>query len=174
MEIVNAVLIFMALVLMWGALNLDRSPMARVEVDQSSQLNDSMTFLQKLRSKSPKEEIQTRRIRAFQANLAQITDENPELLLDTESMMADREEENGIQLNSLISNAEAMGVARLEEIKVQEEKNGQQRQDIVAIEKDLLELVSAISQVQQEGMASSQTIEELSTSIEKVRVVVGY
>jgi hypothetical protein len=35
-------------------------------------------------------------------------------------------------------------------------------------------LVSAISQVQQEGMASTQTIEELSTSIEKVRVVVGY
>ena len=174
MEIVNAVLIFMALVLMWGALNLDRSPMARVEVDQSSQLNDSMTFLQKLRSKSPKEEIQTRRIRAFQANLAQITDENPELLVGTESMIANREEENGIQLNSLISSAEAMGVARLEEIKVQEENNGQRRQDIAAIEDDLLELVNAITQVQQEGMASSQTIEELSTSIEKVRVVVGY
>ena len=174
MEIVNAVLIFVALVLMWGALNLDRSPMARVEVDQSSQLNDSMTFLQKLRSKSPKEEIQTRRIRAFQANLAQITDENPKLLVGTESMIANREEENGIQLNSLISSAEAMGVARLEEIKVQEENNGQRRQDIAAIEDDLLELVNAITQVQQEGMASSQTIEELSTSIEKVRVVVGY
>lgn len=174
MEIVNAVLIFVALVLMWGALNLDRSPMARVEVDQSSQLNDSMTFLQKLRSKSPKEEIQTRRIRAFQANLAQITDENPELLVGTESMIANREEENGIQLNSLISSAEAMGVARLEEIKMQEENNGQRRQDIAAIEDDLLELVNAITQVQQEGMASSQTIEELSTSIEKVRVVVGY
>ena len=65
-------------------------------------------------------------------------------------------------------------MARLEEIKVQEEKNGLQQQDIVAIENDLLELVSAISQVQQEGMASTQTIEELSTSIEKVRVVVGY
>lgn len=174
MEIVNAVLIFVALALMWGALNLDRSPMARVEVDQSSQLNDSMTFLQKLRSKSPKEEIQTRRIRAFQANLAQITDENPELLVGTESMIADREEENGIQLNSLISSAEAMGVARLEEIKMQEENNGQRRQDIAAVEDDLLELVSTISQIQQESMASSQTIEELSTSIEKVRVVVGY
>jgi hypothetical protein len=89
-------------------------------------------------------------------------------------MIADREEKNGIQLNALISSAEAMGVARLEEIKVQEEKHGQQQQDIVAIENDLLELVSAISQVQQEGMASTQTIEELSTSIEKVRVVVGY
>ena len=174
MEIVNAVLIFMALVLMWGALNLDRSPMARVEVDTNSQLNDSMTFLQKLRSKSPKEEIQTRRIRAFQANLAQITDENPELLAGTESMLTSREEGNSIQLNSLISNTEAMGVARLEEIKVEDERYGQQRQAITAIENDLLELVGAISQVQQESAASSQTIEELSSSIEKVRVVVGY
>lgn len=174
MEIVNAVLIFMALVLMWGALNLDRSPVARVETDQSSQLNDSMTFLQKLRSKSPREEIQSRRIRAFQANLAQITDENPELLKGTDAMLTEREMGNNNNLVSLIQSTEELEAARIFDLQVQQKNAEQQQQDIVSIEGDLAALVGLIAQVQQEAAASSQTIEDLSNSIEKVKTVVGY
>ena len=92
MEIVNAILIFLALVLMWGALNLDRAPTARVEIDQSSQLNDSMTFLQKLRTKSPSEIVQSKRVKAYQANLLKMAEENPDLLNGAEELLEEREE----------------------------------------------------------------------------------
>lgn len=174
MEIVNAVLIFMALVLMWGALNLDRSPAARVEVDQSSQLNDSMTFLQKIRTKSPREEIQSRRIRAFQENLAHITHENPELLKSTESSLSEREQGNSDQLTSLLEKTEALGSARSQERQSEEMNAEQQQQDITLIENNLLELVGLIAQIQDESTASSETIQDLSNSIEKVKTVVGY
>mgnify|MGYP004487258851 FL=1 len=174
MEIINAVLIFMALVLMWGALNLDRSPAARVEVDQSSQLNDSMTFLQKLRNKSPKEEVQSRRIRAFQANLAQISDENPQLLENTEAILGGRDEDNSKFLDSLIQSTENLGTFRLEERQNQETAATHQQEDARSIEEDLIELVGMIVQVQQDVAASSDTIEGISNSVEKVKTVVGY
>ena len=174
MEIVNAILIFLALVLMWGALNLERSPVARVEVDQSSQLNDSMNFLQKLRTKSPKEEIQARRIRAFQANLAQITDENPELLGSTESILNEKEQINSAHLTSLINKIEALGLAKTQELESHERNVELHDNNITMIEKDLLQLVELIAQVQQQSAASAETIHDISNSIEKVKTVVGY
>ena len=57
MQIINAILLFLAILLMWSTLNLERSTanIARPG-DQSSQLADSMEFLRKIKNKSPKEE----------------------------------------------------------------------------------------------------------------------
>ena len=51
MEIVNAVLLMCALILVWGAINLERPAAQRVEVNQSDQLNDSINFLKEEEAK---------------------------------------------------------------------------------------------------------------------------
>jgi len=55
MEIINAVLLMAALILVWGAVNLDRPATHRVELNQTDQLNESIKFLQRLKSPSAKE-----------------------------------------------------------------------------------------------------------------------
>ena len=56
MEMINAVFLMVALVLVWGAINLERPATHRVEVNQTDQLNESIKFLQRLKSTSAKEQ----------------------------------------------------------------------------------------------------------------------
>ena len=46
----NVILIVLAILLLWGAINLDRTSQRRVVEDQSAQLNDSIEILRKLRA----------------------------------------------------------------------------------------------------------------------------
>ena len=50
----NIILILLAILLLWGAINLDRTSQRRVVEDQSAQLNDSIEILRKLKGKSKK------------------------------------------------------------------------------------------------------------------------
>ena len=77
MEIVNAVLLMCALILVWGAINLERPAAQRVEVNQSDQLNDSINFLKKLKKPSAKEQSQDRRARAFKSHVDSVSEEIP-------------------------------------------------------------------------------------------------
>ena len=77
-------------------------------------------------------------------------------------------------LVSLSLGCEELEAARIFDLQIQQKNAEQQQQDIVSIEGDLAALVGLIAQVQQEAAASSQTIEDLSNSIEKVKTVVGY
>ncbi|MDP6870462.1 MAG: hypothetical protein QGI21_06805 [Candidatus Poseidoniaceae archaeon] len=84
MQIINAVLLFLALILIWGTLNLDRSANRIVETDQSTQLNDSIEFLRKLKRKSAREESLGRRMEAYRKTVEQALKENPDYLKDIE------------------------------------------------------------------------------------------
>jgi|GEM_PF-1499407 len=79
MQIINAILLFLAILLMWSTLNLERSTNNIAKPgDQSSQLNDSMEFLRKLKNKSPKEESQSKRIEAYKKIAEESLKDNPE------------------------------------------------------------------------------------------------
>ena len=77
MEIVNAVLLMCALILVWGAINLERPGAQRVELNQSDQLNDSINFLKKLKKPSAKEQSQDRRAQAFKSHVDSVSEEIP-------------------------------------------------------------------------------------------------
>ena len=46
MNMSNVILIVLAILLLWGAINLDRTSQRRVVEDQSAQLNDSIEILE--------------------------------------------------------------------------------------------------------------------------------
>lgn len=174
MEIVNAILIFLALVLMWGALNLERAPAARVEIDQSSQLNDSMTFLQKLRTKSPNEVVQSKRVKAYQANLLKMADENPGLLDGAQELLEEREEESKKMILNMIDDARRVREVKTEEQTATAELIANQRADANLIETNLIQLIEMIALVHQESSATSETIAQISEDVGKVKAIVGY
>jgi hypothetical protein len=174
MEIVNAILIFLALVLMWWALNLDRAPAARVEIDQSSQLNDSMTFLQKLRTKSPNEIVQSKRVKAYQANLLRMADENPNLLDGAENLLDEREEETKKMILNMINDARQVREAKAEEQGAMAELIANQRADANLIETNLIQLIEMIALVHEESSSTSETIARVSEDVGKVKAIVGY
>ena len=86
MQIINAILLFLAILLMWSTLNLERSTanIARPG-DQSSQLADSMEFLRKIKNKSPKEESQSKRVDAYKKIAEESLKDNPESIDRVES-----------------------------------------------------------------------------------------
>ena len=49
MEIINGILLLLALALVWGAVNLERPAVSKVEINQSDQMNESMNFLKRLK-----------------------------------------------------------------------------------------------------------------------------
>ena len=63
MEIVNAVLLILALTFVWGAVNLERPSASRVEINQTDQFNESVKFLQRLKKPSAKEDSYDREIK---------------------------------------------------------------------------------------------------------------
>ena len=77
MEIINAVLLMAALILVWGAVNLDRPATHRVELNQSDQLNESIKFLQRLKSPSAKEQSFNRRLQAYKSTVDSVVTEIP-------------------------------------------------------------------------------------------------
>ena len=174
MEIINAALIFGALVLMWGALNLDRSPTARIEVDQNSQLNDSMTFLQKFRRKSAKEEIQNRRIRAFQANLEQIMSENPEMLLGVEEEFASKTTSNQSQLGSLIGETRRVHQTILDQRNQRVILTENQQMVMDTAMSELSELAGEIIELKAATDQCNREMAGMSKQIDQVKSCVGY
>ena len=80
MNMSNVLLILLAIALLWGAINLDRSIQPRVVEEQSSQLNDSMEFLRKLKKKSPNELSNDERINAYRETVNRAASMNPEML----------------------------------------------------------------------------------------------
>ena len=77
MEIINAVLLMIALILVWGAVNLERPSTHRVEINQTDQLNESIKFLQRLKSPSAKEQSFNRRLQAYKSTVDSVVTEIP-------------------------------------------------------------------------------------------------
>jgi septal ring factor EnvC (AmiA/AmiB activator) len=84
MEIINGILLLLALALVWGAVNLERPAVSKVEINQSDQMNESMNFLKRLKRPSAKEDSQSKRLNAWKSAMGKIIPEIPETMAKIE------------------------------------------------------------------------------------------
>ena len=102
MNMISVLLIALAVLLLWGAINLDRTTQDRVVNEQNAQLNDSIEFLRKLKSKSPSEESHGRRIDAYRETVSKAVSQNPESLSRIEKDFEEGTNSNLSDLESLL------------------------------------------------------------------------
>ncbi len=103
MNMSNLLLIVLAILLLWGAINLDRSSQIRVVDEQNSQLNDSIEFLRKLKGKSAGEESDSRRIDAYRETVNKAANQNPEFLNQIENDFKQGSDSNDSAIGNIIS-----------------------------------------------------------------------
>ena len=174
MEIVNAVLLILALTFVWGAVNLERPSTSRVEINQTDQFNESVQFLQRLKKPSAKEDSYNRRINAYKSTMDSIISEIP----DTVQQMEDSYDHNNKtatqkigQLNSLVGSI----TTRLEG-----NNDTQQQNFLTAIEKlnqlssQINNLKTTISPIDEQLNQNQDLLNNLSADTEKVKQSVGF
>ena len=116
MNVSNVVLIVLAILLIWGAINLDRtSSQRRVVEEQNSTLNDSMEFLRKLKGKSAREQSHGRRIDAYRETVTKAVNDNPENLNRIEKNFEAGTDSNNSAIGNLINSTEIIN-SNLKEI----------------------------------------------------------
>ena len=114
MNLSNVILIIAAIILLWGAINLDRTSQRRVIEDQSSQLNDSMEILNRLKGKSPEEKSKSRRVDEYSKIVNKAVEENPEHIEQIEANFVAGTSSNNANLESLLNSTNQIS-ANLEE-----------------------------------------------------------
>ena len=73
MEIINGILLILALAFVWGAVNLERPAVSKGEINQSDQMNESMNFFEAPKeASSAREESQSRRLNAYKSTMDNI------------------------------------------------------------------------------------------------------
>ena len=116
MNVSNVVLIILAILLLWGAINLDRtSSQRRVVEEQNSTLNDSIEFLRKLNRKSAREQSHGRRIDAYRETVTKAVNDNPENLNQIEMNFESGTGANNSAIGNLINSTEVIN-SNLKEI----------------------------------------------------------
>ena len=168
MNMSNVILIVLAILLLWGAINLDRTSQRRVVEDQSAQLNDSIEILRKLKSKSPSESSNNRRIAAYSETVNRAVKENPEYLGKIEKDFDAGASSNSVDIEKLINSTSEIAV-NLDSIqtKAQEAKVKQELDSKFVIE-NLTRLVHSINAVEASSQEFSRNSAVLSQNIAEV------
>lgn len=174
MEIVNAVLLILALTFVWGAVNLERPSASRVEINQTDQFNESVKFLQRLKKPSAKEDSYDRRINAYKSTMDSIISEIP----DTVQQMEESYEHNNKnatqkigQLNSLVGSITTI---------LEGNNDTQQQSFLTAIEKlnqlssQINNLKTTIRPIDEQLNQNQDLLNDLSADTEKVKQSVGF
>ena len=168
MNMSNVILIVLAILLLWGAINLDRTSQRRVVEDQSAQLNDSIEILRKLKGKSPSEASNNRRIAAYSETVNRAAKENPEYLGKIEKDFDAGASSNSVDIEKLINSTSEIAV-NLDSIqtKAQEAKVKQELDSKFVIE-NLTRLVHSINAVEASSQEFSRNSAVLSQNIAEV------
>lgn len=168
MNMSNVILIVLAILLLWGAINLDRTSQRRVVEDQSAQLNDSIEILRKLKSKSPSEASNNRRIAAYSETVNRAVKENPEYLGKIEKDFDAGASSNSVDIEKLINSTNEIAV-NLDSIqtKAQEAKVKQELDSKFVVE-NLTRLVHSINAVEASSQEFSRNSAVLSQNIAEV------
>lgn len=174
MQIINAALLFLALVFVWSAMNLDRTPVARVQLDESTQLNDSIEFLRKLRGRSANEESQTRRIKAYRQTVMESMNENPKILSEIEANF-----EEGLKANSkalaAINDGSQKVVENVNSIVISSQNSHDKMQNqITNTSENLGEMVRLIMEIKDQASKTNAQSEDLKAKVSEVKVCVGF
>ena len=168
MNMSNVILIVLAILLLWGAINLDRTSQRRVVEDQSAQLNDSIEILRKLKGKSPSEASNNRRIAAYSETVNRAAKENPEFLGKIEKDFDAGASSNSVDIEKLINSTNEIAV-NLDSIqtKAQEAKVKQELDSKFVVE-NLTRLVHSINAVEASSQEFSRNSAVLSQNIAEV------
>ena len=168
MKMSNISLIVLALLLLWGAINLDRTSQRRVVEDQSAQLNDSIEILRKIKGKSPSESSNNRRIAAYSETVNRAAKENPEYLGKIEKDFDAGASSNSVDIEKLINSTSEIAV-NLDSIqtKAQEAKVKQELDSKFVVE-NLTRLVHSINAVEASSQEFSRNSAVLSQNIAEV------
>ncbi len=164
----NVILIVLAILLLWGAINLDRTSQRRVVEDQSAQLNDSIEILRKIKGKSPSEASNNRRIAAYSETVNRAAKENPEFLGKIEKDFDAGASSNSVDIEKLINSTNEIAV-NLDSIqtKAQEAKVKQELDSKFVVE-NLTRLVHSINAVEASSQEFSRNSAVLSQNIAEV------
>jgi len=168
MNMSNVILIVLAILLLWGAINLDRTSQRRVVEDQSAQLNDSIEILRKIKGKSPSEASNNRRIVAYSETVNRAVKENPEYLGKIEKDFDAGASSNSVDIEKLINSTNEIAV-NLDSIqtKAQEAKVKQELDSKFVVE-NLTRLVHSINAVEASSQEFSRNSAVLSQNIAEV------
>ena len=168
MNMSNVILIVLAILLLWGAINLDRTSQRRVVEDQSAQLNDSIEILRKIKGKSPSEASNNRRIAAYSETVNRAAKENPEYLGKIEKDFDAGASSNSVDIEKLINSTSEIA-ENLDSIqtKAQETKVKQELDSKFVVE-NLTRLVHSINAVEASSQEFSRNSAVLSQNIAEV------
>ena len=168
MNMSNVILIVLAILLLWGAINLDRTSQRRVVEDQSAQLNDTIEILRKIKGKSPSEASNNRRIAAYSETVNRAAKENPEFLGKIEKDFDAGASSNSVDIEKLINSTNEIAV-NLDSIqtKAQEAKVKQELDSKFVVE-NLTRLVHSINAVEASSQEFSRNSAVLSQNIAEV------
>ena len=168
MNMSNVILIVLAILLLWGAINLDRKSQRRVVEDQSAQLNDTIEILRKIKGKSPSEASNNRRIAAYSETVNRAAKENPEYLGKIEKDFDAGASSNSVDIEKLINSTSEIAV-NLDSIqtKAQEAKVKQELDSKFVVE-NLTRLVHSINAVEASSQEFSRNSAVLSQNIAEV------
>ena len=168
MNMSNIILIMLAILLLWGAINLDRTSQRRVVEDQSSQFNDSIEILRKLNRKSPSEESNNRRIAAYSETVNRAAKENPEYLGKIEKDFDAGASSNSADIEKLIGSTSEI-VESLDSIQAKAtETRVKQELDSKYVVENLTKLVHSINAVEASSQEFSRNSAVLSQNIAEV------
>ena len=169
MNMSNVILIVLAILLLWGAINLDRTSQRRVVEDQSAQLNDTIEILRKIKGKSPSEASNNRRIAAYSETVNRAAKENPEYLGKIEKDFDAGASSNSVDIEKLINSTSEIAV-NLDSIqtKAQEAKVKQELDSKFGVE-NLTRLVHSINAVEASSQEFSRNSAVLSQNIAEVK-----
>ena len=174
MQIINAVLLFLALVFIWGAMNLDRAPVTRIQIDGSTQLNDSIEFLRKLRGKSPNEESQSRRINAYRTAVNDSMNENPTALSEIEANFEEGLKANSKAINKINKESSEL-FQNMEQIVTQSQNSKLEMQEqITNTSSNLSEMVGLIMDIKEHASRNNTQSDDLKGMVSEVKVCVGF
>lgn len=174
MEIINAVLLMTALILVWGAVNLDRPATHRVELNQSDQLNESIKFLQRLKTPSAKEQSFNRRLQAYKSTVDSVVTEIPSTV---EAIQTSYEQNHLAQRRKAKQLQQlATGISSNVEQSIQNQQiTANQSMDEMLVLKDrIAALHETIPQLKNYLEQSSKALEQLNRDTEMVKDSVGY
>ena len=164
----NLILIVLAILLLWGAINLDRTSQRRVVEDQNAQFNDSIEILRKLKGKTPSEESNNRRIAAYSETVNRAAKENPEHLGKIEKDFDAGASSNSADIENLIDSTNQIA-ENLESIQTKATENkAKQELDSRLVAENLTKLVYSINAVEASSQEFSRNSAVLSQNIAEV------
>ncbi|MDC3298054.1 hypothetical protein OAU99_01610 [Candidatus Poseidoniaceae archaeon] len=169
MQMINAILIFIAIILMWQTLNLERSAKLAQTSEQSSQLNDSMEFLRKLKTKSPSENSQSQRINAYRKTVEESLKDNPESIDRVELNFDLGSKECANHLNEIANSSNELAT-KFEQIQIDiEQSKSKEDRYFAETSSHLRDMMLVIKDLESSSIEVENRSRELSNQIAEVK-----